>query len=897
MPGLGNKTETAVTPGRKTHVIYDVDDKNVVEHGFGVIKSAQDMAKSSAGLEGTTFQPGIGIQLSEDITAIRTAFWGIGSDDGVLTSADAFIPPGFVQRYLCRTKPEVGGAFGGTLLPPVSGIAFVKRKPATVGLDHAPTFRLDPDQAAFPGPTVPGNDLVMDRVLVSKQAHALNQPLAFLITVYGDVNQKGLVMGTAYFNGPAGHTNDFLGAGQYAAVIFDNGEIQLYERGQALPITDPPPVPPFTWKRRLTMKFPNPSSGANMNFLFLVRPRQLRNSRTIEFKLAEWAVDDISGASPQVEVLKNAAIAAAGVITVNTYTVPKINQNPPPTVPAAIRLDLPRPFRSMFRVKRLKLRTSGYVRNVQFSITQGGFLWGQTLRTEWYFDQQSSTDVTMQLKGSDGLPISPDRAGVIATTGQAGRWAEYDFPPSYVPSFWLADFHLTGDAINSPTLTSFRAVKSASFDAYEGRNIEGGSLDKGSLSIMDGGSDPSLCNAGWNVSDTRGEVDLLRESASFPVRIETEYDPEDPAKRVVLHRGYIEDGDAARRRRRDNAGMAKGGSEHPFPIAYDYDVKSIGRWLRIQETRDTSMFSFMQDPNAGVGVPYRVTDALKVLLRRCGYPSDMVDIPDSEIRLFPVTGADDNMYVIRPLSDLSQAISYLARDYLGAAIVDDENGGDYGKWKLVNPPKAPYTNKLYFTTERQPAGKAFTLGAYAAREIEEGTIKGIAHEASTAVTVPIVGIRDRIKRPVANKLIVTGVGYLESTPLHQLTLTMVNPDSYKHHPDSTAAPGPDNPDWLAREVPLWYIDPMLQTEAAVAFVGARLFPILCKGYKLFRVHAPLAFIDHEEGGGKKRKPRFGDPCVINDGGTEWQCVVRSCSPELGNDSNQMATYEIQQVRF
>jgi len=897
MPGFGNTPEAAVTPGRKTHIVYDVDDNVIVEHGFGVIKSALDMALNTGNLVGTVYSSGLGIQLAEDVRAVRTPFWGIGSDEGVLTTADAFIPPGFVQRYLCRTKPEVGGAYGGTLLPPVSGIAFVKRKPATVGLDNAATFRLEADQAAFPGPTVEGNDLVMDRVLVSKQAHAPNQPLAFLLTVYGDVNQKGLVIGTAYFSGPAGHTNDFLGTGQYAAVVFDNGEIQLFERGRALPVTEPPPVPAYTWKRRTTMKFPNPSSGANMNFLLLIRPRRQKDTRKIEFRLAEWAVDDVSGAAPQVEALANAATAAAGLIKVNDWVVPRLDQNPPASTPSAIRLDMPRPFRSMFRVKRLKLRTSGFVRNVQFSITQGGFEWGQTLRIEWYFDQQSATDVTMQLKGSSGSPIAADRSGTIATSGQAGRWSEYDFPPGYVPTFWLADFNLLGDGLNSPTLLSMRAVKAASFDTYEGRNVEGGSLRKGSLSIMDGGSDPSLCNAGWKVSDTRRQLDLLRESISFPVRIETEYDPEDPAKRVILHRGYIEDADANRRRRRDNAGMSKLGTAHPFPVAYDYDVKSIGRWLRIQETRDTSMFSFMQDPNAGIGVPYKITDAIKILLRRCGFSADMVDIPDSDVRLFPVLGADENMYVIRPLSDLGQAIEYLSRDYLGAALVDDENGGDYGKWKLIFPPKAPYTNVAYFTTERQPEGKAFTLGAYAAREIEEGTIRDIEHTASTAVTIPIIGLRDRIKRPVANKLIVTGVGYLESTPIHQLTLSMVNPDSYRHHPDSTAAPGPDNPDWLGREVPLWYIDPMLQTEAAVAFVGARLYPILCKGYKLFRVHAPLAFIDHEEGGGKKRKLRFGDPCVINDGGVEWQCVVRSCSPDLGNDSNQMATYEIQQVRF
>lgn len=907
MPGLGNGNDTEITPGRKTHIVYDVDDPIIVEHGYGLIKSAKDIVSSGGALEGAVYHPGAGIQLAEDMAAIRTMFWGVASDEGVLTATDAFIPPGFVQRYLNRTKPEVDGAFTGTLLPAVSGIAFVKRKSASGSYSDAATFRLAADQAAFPGPTIEGNDLVMDRVMASKAAHVQNQPLAFLITIFGDTGQKGLLIGVAYFNGPAGTTRDFEGTGQYAAAIFDNGEIQLFERGKVLPVTDPPPDPLYTWKRRSTMKFPNPDRGANMNFLFLVRSVVLRpgeaaqgnrHPRIIEFKLSEWAVDDIGGtAAPQLVLLTNAAMAMAGIQTVNQYEVPSDTSEPPPTTPASIRLDLPRPFKSLFRVKRMNLRTSAYVRGVPFSLTQGGFAWGETLRIEYYFDQQTGTNVTLQIKGADGVNITPDRTGTIATTGQAGIWHEYDFPTDYAGRTWLADFHLTGGGTASPTLNSMRVVKRPAFSTYEGSNTEGGIIKKGSLSIIDGGSDPSLSSAGWQVADTHAELDLLGWSSSLPVKIETEYDPDDDTKRVVLFRGYIEDADGTRRRKRANAGLARTGAAHHTPVAYDYEISSIGRWLRIQETRDTTMFSFMQDPNAGLDVPYRVTEALRILLRRCGFDSDRVDIPDQDVRLFPVRGANEDVYVIKPLSDISQAIEYLARDYLGAALVDDENAGDHGKWKLINPPKAPYTNVAYFTTATQPSGRVFKLDSYEATELAAGDIGGIAHEESTAVTIPIIRLKRGMKRPMANKLTVSGVGYIESTPVHQLVCTMVNPDSYRHHPDSVAGPSASNPDWLGREVPLWYVDPMLQTSSAVAFVASRLYSILCLGYRLFRVYAPLAFVDHEEGAGKMRKLRFGDPVVLYDGQQEWQCVVRSCTPEIHSDGRQMATYEIQQVRF
>lgn len=933
MAGRGStQPSIKITPNRETHIVYDCNDISMVNRGFGLIRSAEDLKNSSAAFDGCVYLPGVGIRLDEDFAATRAAYfsdsdYGIYArpGEGATGAADAEVADGYVKKVGWRTKTELTNAYSGSVVPSTGHITYKKK--AAAGSDFSSdTFKLAGDQAAFVGPVIAQNEVYMDRVMRSFDVHNYDQDVVFTIMQYGDTGQQGGPVGVCYFSGPAGYTDDFFGYGQYAAAVYASGVVDLYERGY-----DQPTSSGDTWTLRSSMRFPIGSLfKGNQGYVLRVSPvpeasvNPMYPSGSIFFRLSEWTAQvSPNGTGGLIDALAGLASQAINT-SANCYNVPwKERGVVHPTIEAPIRLDLPRPFFCEFQVKQVLLKSSGTIRDYQFHVTQGDFLAyddgvglaGHTMVIEWYYETKHGPTCTVNMDLYDGFsetPLTPDRTGIIGSvTEPAGEYAEYDFDPTYVNLFgFRIDLGLVGDLVHNVTFKSIRMRKTAQFTDIVGSLVEGG--HNRDLSILGAGSDPTVESAGWKVKDVNRTLDILQYSASLGVKINTKFDVAG-TDRVVLFQGYIEAPEATRRKKQTGTGRFSAGTPQTYPISWDYDVRAVGMWQRLLEARDTTLFSFVQSPDEANGVPYKVSTILTTILKRCGFSGELVQIAENPIRLWPTLSTSANAYVVKPLADLAQALSYYARDYLGAALIWDPNYGDDGAWTLVYPPRAPYTNVAYFTTATPSVSNTiFSLNSYLDVEMVDGdiasgglepdgvTVKNIAHLEATVKQIPVVELRATAKRPICNRLTITGVGLLNSWPPKQLVTTFVNPNSYKFRGDSVAEAGENNFDWLGREVPFWYLDPTLCTEAAIAAVGARLYEILCFGYKLFKVHSPLQFIDRDYGGSvgvRKSLLRFGDPVVLYDGENEWQCIVRSVSIDIRKDSMQMMNVELQQVRF
>jgi len=155
-----------------------------------------------------------------------------------------------------------------------------------------------------------------------------------------------------------------------------------------------------------------------------------------------------------------------------------------------------------------------------------------------------------------------------------------------------------------------------------------------------------------------------------------------------------------------------------------------------------------------------------------------------------------------------------------------------------------------------------------------------------------------VKPPEASAVLVIGGGIdLPNNGGHAILLNwLVNRDGLDYFSDYTA--DPTNPDWIGELVPLLYVDTTLNTQDAVDFMAWRLFHVTCHGIKMTEIEAPLVLVTdpNDTNQTKPRPPRFYDPVLVNDDGTESQWLVRNCNPFWRKDGFQWASYELEAPR-
>jgi hypothetical protein len=881
---MSNTPQVPATKGRKLHIIIDANDRVMIEPSFGMERQFGQIAREIKPQKSAMI-PGVGWILRPLLYDRYKAHERTLADPYILlpSALTLTIPSdGFFESKRYRKPSDQTGADSGAAadMPAVGDPFVVKRIPADADWSSA-IYRLDADQTAFPGPTT-DDSIVMDRVAVSTAPNEFFQPVAFR---YFLVQQ--LVGGQDspyrwYLNAAPSSDEKCRGFGNYCIQATGHGSVNVWERGKVGPdFTDIG----WVFRDEVLMPWIGDAGASRDGFLQIYTTKQ--SGESLNGKIS-FGVAFATGSG------KTEYVVFQGVAAYLCKHDGKGQRNP---TLEKIRVDMRRSNRGGFQVSK-----GGYVESDE--IIDDWFtlhyvpMETRTMRVEAYgsFPAGTSLDIALDQMNPSGLIVSVTQTGSGTFTdglNVIGYWATFDTPPQR--SQFRGRFTENGTGAETTMFRAVRYLRDGRYTDVSPGEIEGGTLVE--FSAMGAESDFTHDNAHAHIEDLKNELAVFGVRGGECVRVETEYDAAHPEKRCILGRYYANQPDRTRH--------GVNGRVWPDPDWNEIQLELTGAYQRFSEVFAPVLFSWSQDPNGpvvdGMVPPYKVTDVLKAILQWAGFAADMIDLPDLAIRLFP-TGSDDQMQ-IAPFDDLGEIAMKLARDYLGRALVFDYNRNTYGAWKVIEIPRAPYTNVAYFTT-LPPANKLpHAEESYADKHIT-------ATSDRIEVTVPQRPVlKDRtgrstlrkfIRRPECNKLTVTGSGDLTLSSKNRLTQVVHNFQSYSPDPDNPTE-DKNSPDWIGRCVEALYPDEALTTPAAVDWVARRIHDVAMLGYEMATFMGHLLLITHEDDPTRERPLRFGDPVILNDRGTEKQFMVRNVNITVdrneGGDFKQIAIYELQQPRI
>lgn len=325
---------------------------------------------------------------------------------------------------------------------------------------------------------------------------------------------------------------------------------------------------------------------------------------------------------------------------------------------------------------------------------------------------------------------------------------------------------------------------------------------------------------------------------------------------------------------------------------YDYQLQAVGMYQRLRE-QVSSYNAPMYDMTNGL--PFKVTDVITQLLNSAGFPPSMLDIPDLPVRMYSTGGGFHEQ--IDALSELGETVLTLIDQYLNHYLYWDENAGAFGKWKLIAPTTAPYTNKAHFV---------FDSSSVAPSGVSVETYQGTYASASTPTTFVRRGsFKSWVKPPETNLVIVSCMG--KTTPSNNMPHEwfQVFPN-FKSADFGNGLVDTSSPDYLGRIVPMYVMLPQFASivskynstlkqweHPALNFVGRRIYDVAAHAIKTCSFQAPLLLIPHEDDSSNRRPLRYYDPVLV-DG---EQFLIRNVNPTYSKDFIQMAMYECEAPRI
>ena len=255
------------------------------------------------------------------------------------------------------------------------------------------------------------------------------------------------------------------------------------------------------------------------------------------------------------------------------------------------------------------------------------------------------------------------------------------------------------------------------------------------------------------------------------------------------------------------------------PEQSHYELNLVGMWRNLASDRRTlaqaSLLSkYAIDNDAppdptGAIVPWKVTDAIRDILKQAGFPEWMINIPDSPIRLWAgiATLITDTQLTVD--SDFLVQLIRFSELYLGQQLWFDPTAGEEGQWRLIKDAGKPgQTPVFHFKTYAMTAGIPPHLPQ--GYPIDHGFVTGPLQ----SYTVP----------PEYNNVIVitTAEGLIFGSNKKQgsVASTMTNFDSYSP-PGSTVPLDPDNPHYLGHEQTYFHIDATLMGAGDNAYEDAQ----------------------------------------------------------------------------
>jgi hypothetical protein len=504
-------------------------------------------------------------------------------------------------------------------------------------------------------------------------------------------------------------------------------------------------------------------------------------------------------------------------------------------------------------------------------------------------DGTALVDASVTLQHADGSALTPNSES-YQLNGQTFVDNGWDTPGGQNKLravITMRNLEPTGQSWDTPVLESYSIVRNAHVQTISpGAKTVAQARIEG-YELMGHGFDPQERSGTVVIEDLTNELPTVRTRLS-PVRIETTYNPAFPTRKCVLFEGYTG--------RVTSTLKGRNGKTFPSPEHRRMVCEMVGKWWRLSGKFWYQAFDFSNsvthpDPNAKPAAreAWKVTDIISYLLTLEGFSADQLDIPSYGVRLFvPKNGSARELVTPQPGQDMAEYLKNLARDYLGAWLVFDENAGTKGMWRLRLPPTDTSTPLWNFTTTPVTTrGKlAHTHGAYAAKTSPMLKVQGI-HSYQHFPTPP-----------EANVVTVTSIRESgDGGPRKILQRSLVNFSSFDAPTHSVA--DANSPDWMPFIKAIEYVDHGLDSQEAVDFVARRIFNMACRGRVYHSFRAELVLIDAAALEPTIYTDKLVRPLMAGDlvtmNGTP--CIVHSVNPMWHKDWHQVAHYELEEWRY
>ena len=881
------------TPFRKTHVKFDITTvKTVDEPVCGYSRQASAMFREG-NLEhnhllylnnGWTLKPyfdnqSIIVERSETVNPLLTS-------NGKLLVADGFVEKYKYRSILSAEAPNATDGASSSLS--TQGYPMIQKAPSASVSDWS-TLRLVADETAYPYPSTDGNPYMIDntikcdRVAVSVDNDSSERTVLFTWQTYGNSLANTHLPFRFYFCGPAGVTinsdtlgsGNKVGSGRYCLILQNSNIWVLFEKCSVTTDGDTQ----VEWVQRFKFTTPFLSGSETMHTLTVSKSRNCLvgsdGSGWIEFKfLGVHAGQTVGSAvSALADLAQGALTNSIHPIRVK-YVVPlQGTTTRPPTTDEKIRLDMRRDLLGHFRIEYATYSTETVeARDSDFSL---GIIPTASRDIELYYDvcTPGSSSAEAKLYRAD--------TGEELTLVSSGSHSKVYNTPSGVSQYFVRIF-LTSDGNYAPSFRSWLVQRDGvnSTPIHTQWEVGDSTHPKSIIRQVDiKGAERDLSHESADVIifDPLNNLVELKTRAGMLGQIETEWDPTDSTKRCVLFKGVMHRAEFYRHK--------TGARDVPVVGWGNYHTHWRGMWQLLDENFvNTTQFAY----NPESYEPYLVTDLIKAFISRSGFDTATdFDFPAISTRM-AVSPRDYTQY-IDMLDKVSDIVKSLARDYLQHFLIYDPNKGTSGQWRLIPVPVTPYNVVARFVTT--PVGNVNGPGPVLTSYLPSYDIMGVP-------TAPIKSgtMQTFVKPPEANWLMVASVGIFNSgNPSLSLTEPLINYASYNVNGELTA--DPSSPDYLGRRVPLYVIDPALESSAnpseVISALARRLYKLVCHGIKMMTFEAPLILIPHESDSSRRRPLRYYDPVYIND----ETFLIRNVNPSYTKDGIQYAMYELEAPRY
>jgi hypothetical protein len=909
-------TKQTVTPGRRTHVRFDVPEPVLIQQGYWNHRYAKDMGLTKESKQkNVTLTGELCWQLTPIAADVSQLHEQTSGQAGIQRPILHYqLPSGYIERNVGRDSSDFPNAMLGSTGVASSSDPFVQKEVASGDNWDSPTYRMDGDQSSYPGDTE-GATVAMDRTVVSLTPDTEDGALTLRFSISGGhLSAKNLLI-RKYFVAPATGRGPFSGKGYYCVLLYGDGRAVIKQLADTIS-RDGSVIASNQWLTFGEFRFANPNQVAEREHYLEIRKHKFTPSRGSLLGFVDFYTQ--SGPSTKAPGGNVGIFAKRGFDPVLALHFP-CKWDLPTAAPSPsgekYRVDISRTIRPRIQISKPRYPSTGYLFDDPIALTnelgQGSDadrVWYVT----WFGDVPTGTSIDVQLYDYSADPEgSPTYSAVSSgSIGSHGGWKGFLLPETTaLPTLQVKFILSTTDPEKTPSLYARRITRKAIIEQTSAELFEiTGVSGLTELEIIGPDKDPSHESASLVIADLKAEYERLRRRGSLPVEISTEYpgaiDWSDVASapyRSVLFRGYAE----SPRTSYPGVSDPMNRPMHVSANRRDISLSCYGMYLRGSEQFALQQVDFGwardEDSAAGKGdLPWKVTDAIRFALRQQGFPDDYIDLPDLAVRLFP---NDSEGIRVQPGQSWIEFAVQIASDYLGATLVFDPNASSsstpanwWGMWRLLLQPSLTANRPLMYFAIQHPGGlsgtwvpaadaKAWTSITYGGRTIP-GTF--VSDHPSELVIDP----------PAANNI--TVVGGVTDGQQPRAMCVAPNPNSYNAVRGQTA-PDPDGEDYIGRLKPLYYVDSQLSsgsndlTEAAVRFVTARLFQSLAHAKKTLPIYAPLVLVTDETDTKQRRPraPRWGDEVVLFDRvGNPYKAFITSCNPTFEKDTAQMALYEI-----